>query len=71
MTATSLTTWVNTELLPSQVLELGFPRNISVETGRKWLHELVFFTVNRKKEFTTMTMKKKIYLIVEKSSCEK
>ena len=45
----SFTTWVNTELLLSQVLELGFPRNISVETGRKWLHELGFFIVDRKK----------------------
>lgn len=52
MTATSLTTWVNTELLPSQVLELGFPRNISVETGRKWLHELVFFHCQSKKGIT-------------------
>ena len=46
MTAMSFTTWVNTELLSSQVLELGFPRNISVETGRKWLHELGFFIVD-------------------------
>ena len=49
MTAMSFTTWVNTELSPSQVLEPGFPRNISVETGRKWLHELGFFIVDRKK----------------------
>ena len=49
MTAMSFSTWVNTELLPSQVLEPGFPRTISVETGRKWLHELGFFIVDRKK----------------------
>ena len=49
MTAMSFTTWVNTELLPSQVLEPGFLKNISVETGRKWLHELGFFIVDRKK----------------------
>lgn len=29
-------------LLPNSTLEPGYPRKISVETGRKWLHELGF-----------------------------
>lgn len=49
MIVMSFTTWVNSELLPSQVLEPGFPRIILVETSRKWLHELGFFIVDRKK----------------------
>ena len=48
MTAMSFTTWVNIEPLLSQVLKPRFPRNISVETARKWLHELGFFIVDRK-----------------------
>ena len=34
--------WVNEELLPNAVLEPGFPRHVSVETARKWLHEMGF-----------------------------
>ena len=33
MTATSFCRWVNLELFPSQVLDLGYPRRISVETA--------------------------------------
>ena len=32
----------NEELLPNEILEPGFPRYISVETARKWLHEMGF-----------------------------
>lgn len=49
MTVTSFTSWINSELLPSQVLEPGFPRKVEVEASRKWLHELGFFIVDRKK----------------------
>ena len=34
--------WVNQDLLPNTSLEPGFPRKISIETARKWLHELGF-----------------------------
>ena len=34
--------WVNEDLLPNSSLEPGFPRKISIETARKWLHELGF-----------------------------
>ena len=49
MTAMSFTVWVNNELLPSQALDPGFPRHIHIETARKWLHELGFFVMDRKK----------------------
>jgi len=42
MTAVSFTRWVNDHLLPSSILEPGFPRYIGLETGRKFLHELGF-----------------------------
>ena len=45
----SFTVWVNNELLPSQALEPGFPCHIHIETARKWLHELGFFIMDRKK----------------------
>ena len=42
LTKHSLCHWINEELLPNENLEPGFPRQISVETARKWLHELGF-----------------------------
>ena len=41
--------WVNDDLLPNETLEPGFPRKISVETARKWMHELGFEVVTKKK----------------------
>lgn len=41
--------WVNDELLPNETLEPGFPRKISAETGRKWMHELGFEVKHVKK----------------------
>lgn len=35
----SFTVWVNTVLLPNHALDPGFPRKISCETARKWLHD--------------------------------
>ena len=49
MTAASFCHWVNGDL-PTQVLEPGYPRKISVETGRKWLSELGFTVLEHKKE---------------------
>ena len=34
--------WVNNDLLPNSILEPGYPRRVSVETARKWLHDLGF-----------------------------
>ena len=36
-------------LLPNETLEPGFPQKISVETARKWMHELGFEVVTKKK----------------------
>ncbi len=41
--------WVNKYLLLNSTLEPGFPRSISVETARKWLHELGFEVLTAKK----------------------
>ena len=49
MTSTSFCRWVNEQLLPNSVLEPGFPRHIGVETARKWLHELGFEVLDKKK----------------------
>ena len=37
--------WVNEDLLRNETLEPGFPRKISPETGRKWMHKLGFDVV--------------------------
>ena len=42
LTTHSFCRWVNDELLPNEILEPGFPRKVSVETARRWLHELGF-----------------------------
>ena len=34
--------WINNDLLPNETLEPGYPRKVSVETARKWMHELGF-----------------------------
>ena len=41
--------WVNDELLPNETLEPGFPRKVSVQTARKWMHELGFEVLESKK----------------------
>ena len=41
--------WVNDILLPNQTLEPGFPRKMSLETARKWILELGFSVVRKKK----------------------
>ena len=42
LTSSAFCQWVNNELLPNSVLEPGYPRRVSVETARKWLHDLGF-----------------------------
>lgn len=41
--------WVNNDLLPNETLEPGYPRKLCVETCRKWMHELGFSVVVKKK----------------------
>ena len=41
--------WVNDDLLPNETLEPGFPRKVSIETSRKWMIELEFSVVRKKK----------------------
>ena len=40
--SSSFCSWLNDELLPNSCLETGFPRHVSMETARKWLHQLGF-----------------------------
>ena len=49
LTARQFCNWVNKVLLPNETLEPGFPRNTSIETGRKWMHELGFEVLSKKK----------------------
>ena len=41
--------WVNDDLLPNETLEPGFPRKVAIETARKWMIELGFNVVWKKK----------------------
>ncbi len=49
MTAASFCSWVNGTLLPRSTLEPGYPRKTSVQSARKWLHDLGFFIMDTKK----------------------
>ena len=49
LTAGKFCQWVNDDLLPNQTLEPRFPRKISLETARKWVLELCFNVVRKKK----------------------
>jgi len=49
LTAYKLCEWINDDLLTSETLEPGFPRKISVETARNWLHKLGFEVLTAKK----------------------
>ena len=42
--------WVNTDLLINETLEPGYPRKIGLETACKWMHELGFEVVSKKKD---------------------
>ena len=49
LTSGAFCQWVNNELLPNTVLDPGYPRSVSVETARKWLHELGFSVLQMSK----------------------
>ena len=49
MTSIAFCRWVNESLLPNSILDPGYPRSVSVETARKWLHELGFEVLDKKK----------------------
>ena len=49
LTSIEFSKWVNKSLLPNSTLEPGFPRRISVETARKWLHEMGFEVLTARK----------------------
>jgi hypothetical protein len=49
MTSIEFCKWVNKTLLPNSTLEPGFPRRVSVETSRKWLHEMGFEVLTARK----------------------
>ena len=68
MTARSFCQWVNEELWPNESLELGFPRRVSIETSRKWLHELGFHVLDQKKINTFADMKEMMWLSIGRNS---
>ena len=41
--------WVNNDLLPNETLEPGFPRKVVVKTARRWMHEIGFEVITKKK----------------------
>lgn len=41
--------WVNNLLLQNSVLEPRYPRKISVSTAQRWLHNLGFQVIKKKK----------------------
>ena len=49
LTAGAFCQWLNNELLPNTVLDPGYPRSVSVETARKWLHDLGFYVLQMSK----------------------
>ena len=49
MTSIEFCKWVNKTLLPNSTLEPGFPRRVSVETSRKWIHEMGFEVLTARK----------------------
>ena len=49
LTVAKFCRWVNEDFLPNQTLEPGFPRKISNETARTWMHQLGFAVVASKK----------------------
>ena len=49
MKLVSFVKWVNDVLLPNHALEPGYPRKVSTETARKWLHEIGFEVIDAKK----------------------
>ena len=49
LTTVDFCKWVNKSLLPNSTLEPGFPQQISVETARKWLHEMGFEVLTARK----------------------
>lgn len=49
LTAVSFCCWVNESLLPNSILDPGYPRRVSVQTARKWLHELGFKVLDKNK----------------------
>ena len=50
LTSHSFSRWVNQSLLPNSILDPGYTRSISVETGHKWLHKLGFDVLDKKKD---------------------
>jgi len=50
MTSISFCHWINEQLHPNSILKPGFPRPMSTETGRNWLHELGFEVLDKTKE---------------------
>jgi len=49
LTCIAFCEWVNEDLLPNESLEPGFPRRVSVETARKWMHHLGFEVLTARK----------------------
>ena len=65
MATLELCKWTNKSLLPNSTLEPSYPRKVSVERARKWLHELGFKVLTAQKAFLLMTMKEMMLLPAE------
>ena len=48
LTSHSFCSWVN-QSLPNSILDPGYPISISIETARKWLHEMGFKVIDNNK----------------------
>ncbi len=49
LTTSSFCRWINNDLLPNVSLPPGYPRRVSIETARRWLHELGFVILSGNK----------------------
>ena len=56
LTVADFCEWVNDQLLPNETLEPGFPRKISLETARQWMHKMGFEVLIAKKGHLLMAM---------------
>ncbi len=71
LTIYSFCTWINDDFLPNETLQPGFPRRISTETARKWLHQLGFEVLKKRRGHLWMDMSEKMLLSIAKNFSEK
>lgn len=62
LTTSSFCRWINNDLLPNVSLPPGYPRRVSIETARRWLHELGFVILSGNKGMFLMATKEMMWL---------